>query len=65
MDAQQARTELYEVMSQDAELAAKAEQALALGEKYLGVDNAHLTESAEGGARFEIRDVVLIDPTPA
>ena len=43
MDADDARRELYEVMKLDREFEWKAERALELGERYLGVDNAHLT----------------------
>jgi GAF domain-containing protein len=38
-----ARVELYDIMSQDLAFERKAQQVLALGERYLGVDNAHLT----------------------
>lgn len=44
MDAEKARRELYEVMNGPEEFDAKAERALALGKRYLDVDNAHLTE---------------------
>ena len=43
MDADEARRELYEVMKLDREFEWKAERALELGERYLGVDNGHLT----------------------
>jgi len=33
----------YEIIQQDCEFEEKAEAALELGERYLGVDNAHLT----------------------
>ena len=44
MDAAKARRELYEVMNESRELDEKAERALALGKRYLDVENAHLTE---------------------
>jgi signal transduction histidine kinase len=44
MDAANARQQLYEVMRRPCEFGLKAEQALALGRRYLDVDNAHLTE---------------------
>ncbi|WP_144798751.1 sensor histidine kinase [Halorubrum depositum] len=44
MDAGTARRELYEVMNEPREFDAKAERALALGKRYLDVENAHLTE---------------------
>ncbi|MUW15193.1 GAF domain-containing protein [Halorubrum sp. CBA1125] len=44
MDAENARQELYEVMNRPREFDVTAEQALALGKRYLDVDNAHLTE---------------------
>jgi hypothetical protein len=44
LDADKARHDLYEILAKDAGFDAKAEQALALGERYLGVENAHLTE---------------------
>jgi len=43
MDAEEARRELYAIMNRDGDFEEKARQALALGETYLGVDNAHLT----------------------
>jgi GAF domain-containing protein len=45
MDAQQARKSLYTEMAKDGEFTEKAEEALNLGEQYLDVDNAHLTET--------------------
>jgi len=44
MDERQAREKLYDVMVKDAGFDVKVEQALELGEQYLDVDNAHLTE---------------------
>jgi K+-sensing histidine kinase KdpD len=44
MDATEARRTLYEVMNQDQPFESKAEQVLTLGEQYLDVENAHLTE---------------------
>ncbi|OYR39419.1 HAMP domain-containing sensor histidine kinase [Halorubrum sp. Eb13] len=44
MDAEKARRELYEVMNESREFDEKAERALALGKRYLDVENAHLTE---------------------
>lgn len=44
MDTGEARRTLYEVMNEDQPFDSKAEQALSLGEQYLDVDNAHLTE---------------------
>jgi len=43
MDADEARRELYAIMSRDSEFEEKARRALELGEEYLGVDNGHLT----------------------
>lgn len=44
MDAAKARRELYEAMNEPGEFDAKADRALALGKRYLDVENAHLTE---------------------
>lgn len=44
MDADAARTELYEIMNQSVPFAEKAQQALQLGERYLDVENGHLAE---------------------
>lgn len=44
MDAATARRELYEAMNEPQEFDEKAERALALGKRYLDVENAHLTE---------------------
>lgn len=44
MDAAKARRELYEIMNRSEGFDAKAERALALGKRYLDVENAHLTE---------------------
>jgi hypothetical protein len=41
--AQEARTELYEIMRRDASFETKAEDALRLGAQYLGADNGYLT----------------------
>lgn len=40
---QTAHHDLFEVMQADADFQEKAEQALALGVDYLGVDNGHVT----------------------
>lgn len=40
--AHDARQELYEIIREDVSFEEKAEQALALGKRYLGVDNGHL-----------------------
>jgi nitrogen-specific signal transduction histidine kinase len=42
LDPDQARQDLYEVVQQDCSFEEKAESALELGERYLGVDNGHL-----------------------
>lgn len=44
MNTAEARKKLYEVMNQDREFDWKVEEALTLGEEYLSVENAHLTE---------------------
>lgn len=44
LSADQARTELYSIMKQDAPFAQKAEQALELGQRYLGVETSQLTQ---------------------
>ncbi|AQL41822.1 histidine kinase [Halorientalis sp. IM1011] len=46
-DAEQARRDLYEVMSRDTDFDTKATDALRLGRKYLGVQNGHLTRIDE------------------
>lgn len=61
MDAATARQELYEVMNQPGEFDAKAELALALGKRYLDVENAHLTEIHADSDYWEA--VVSTDPT--
>ncbi len=44
MDAAKARRELYEAMNEPGEFDAKVDRALELGERFLDVENAHLTE---------------------
>lgn len=44
LSADQARNKLYRIMKSNEPFARKAEQALTLGEQYLGVDNGHLTQ---------------------
>jgi len=43
MSGDGARKELYDIMQRDLSFSEKAEQALALGQTYLGVQNGHLT----------------------
>lgn len=43
LDSDTARYKLHEIMAQDLSFAEKSRQALALGEEYLGVDDAYLT----------------------
>ena len=43
LTAHEARRTLYEIMRGDASFEAKAQDALELGERYLGADNGHLT----------------------
>lgn len=43
LGAHEARRELYEVMERDAGFDTKSREALELGERYLGVDNGHVT----------------------
>jgi len=43
LSADQARQQLYEVMKKDLSFEEKAEQALAIGEQYLNVENGHVT----------------------
>jgi len=43
LSADQARQQLYEVMKKDLPFEEKAEQALAIGEQYLNVENGHVT----------------------
>lgn len=49
-----ARVELYDIMQQETEFQAKAEAALALGTRHLGVDNGHLTRINQATNRWEI-----------
>lgn len=44
VDSDRARRRLYEIMKSDAAFEEKAEEALKLGETYLGVDNGHVAE---------------------
>ncbi|MDZ5810019.1 GAF domain-containing sensor histidine kinase [Halorubrum sp. AD140] len=60
MDAELARQELYEVMNQPREFEVNAERALAIGKRYLDVDNAHLTEIHADSDYWEA--VVSTDP---
>lgn len=60
LDADRARTELYEVMQLDLPFEEKAVKALRLGEGYLEVENAHLTRIDEVTDFWEA--IVSTDP---
>ena len=60
-DAEQARRDLYEVMSRDEGFESKAHDALQLGRKYLDVGNAHLTKI---DAETDYRKVIASSDPP-
>ena len=61
LSAQEARQQLYAIMQADATFEEKAEEALALGERYLQVENGHLTRIDETTAYWEA--LISTDPS--